>query len=193
MNTSIPQSLLTICLDFETSQENPHTSSISTTLTLSPSSHFNIIKNALQHLLALKKTIYKSPEYEAYRNEERYQMALQKVEERIRKFFKVEQQLKLHIESMRNKMDLNEMEHRNYRESMRSKILREREECDRVEEIECLQRRWQVVCQENEELKVRQIEKKRVKGKKVRVGERDKENMPNGVIRGKRLKMPLKA
>lgn len=89
-------------------EENPFGIGISEVVHLDSFSALKNITKVTDELLDIKKEARESDDYQHFMDNETYQRALQKLENEVRNHIKIEQQMKLYIDSMTEKLEKNE-------------------------------------------------------------------------------------
>ena len=177
MSKSLEKKLIDVCVFLHTelsSMQNDLDDSImelSQVLRLDPHRALEQITENIKDLLKIKRNFSRMDEYKGYKAHEQYQKALQKLEGEVRHHIKIEQQMKLHIDSTQAKIeDLEKNQDSGLAESLK------RENMKLLEKIKCMEKQM-----ENSEEKIRYVkELNMLKGlaqqDSMRYGELEKTN-----------------
>ena len=90
---------------FFTQSEESEESDIDTTTPNNPRECLMIIFNSIRDLIILKRNFFMLKDYEDFLDNTQYQEALQTLESEVRNHIKIEQQLKLFIETQQSKLE----------------------------------------------------------------------------------------
>ena len=107
-NKSLEKSIADTCVFLYTelsSIEPSEDLNLSDILKLSPQEGVEFIKQTSKDLLAVKRNFLMLDQYRDFNYEQQYQKALQKLESEVRNHIKIEQQLKIQLESSQNKLE----------------------------------------------------------------------------------------
>ncbi|CAG9321717.1 unnamed protein product [Blepharisma stoltei] len=139
--TKLEKKIMDICvfLHTEISSMNDKTDEsmmdLSDVLQLDSFESLENISDTIKDLLRIKRDFQMSEDYNHYRSHEQYQKALQKLEGEVRNHIKIEQQMKLHIESTQAKLDEMEKERKDSESSSRIIDKLKRDNCRLSEKL----------------------------------------------------------
>lgn len=111
MSKGLEKKIIEICvfLHTELSSMQSHLDDsileLSEVLRLDPYQALELIVESIKDLLKVKRNFIQMDEYKSYKAHEQYQKALQKLESEVRNHIKIEQQMKLHIDSTQAKIE----------------------------------------------------------------------------------------
>lgn len=111
MSKGLEKKIIDICVFLHTelssmqSQLDDSIMELSEVLRLDPYQALELIVDSIKDLLKVKRNFIQMDEYKSYKAHEQYQKALQKLESEVRNHIKIEQQMKLHIDSTQAKIE----------------------------------------------------------------------------------------
>jgi valyl-tRNA synthetase len=111
MSKSLEKKIIDICVFLHTELSSIHSElddsvlELTEVLRLEPVQALELISENIKDLLKVKRNFVMIDEYKNYKAHEQYQKALQKLEGEVRHHIKIEQQMKLHIDSTQAKLE----------------------------------------------------------------------------------------
>ena len=111
MSKSLEKKIIDICVFLHTELSSMQSDlddsimELTEVLRLEPSQALELITDNIKELLKAKRNFLSMDEYKNYKAHEQYQKALQKLEGEVRHHIKIEQQMKLHIDSTQAKFE----------------------------------------------------------------------------------------
>ncbi|CAG9316426.1 unnamed protein product [Blepharisma stoltei] len=116
-------------------EENPFGVGITEVIHMDSFQALASIMNITDGLLDIKKQARGTPEYQQFLDNETYQRALQKLENEVRNHIKIEQQMKLYIDSMTEKLEKSEKKQKGLTQSNNKVVDQLRQDTETLKEL----------------------------------------------------------